>query len=120
MVWPKPTIQFAAEVELKLDLYPALKVRLPLSEAKTAGQRMVLLVPAQAMVTVCHGADSPGRRPMMYGGQALKREGWHLVQSLAVCPVLNQEHSLQYALSQMPNPFHFGCLRELTFQTHFL
>ena len=53
MVWPKITIQFAAEVELKLDLYPALKVRLPLSEAKIAGQRTVLLVPAQAMVTVC-------------------------------------------------------------------
>ena len=48
----KSHIQFATEVELKLDLYPALKVRLPLSDAKTAGQRMVLLVPAQATVTV--------------------------------------------------------------------
>ena len=53
-VWcgQKSHIQFAAEVELKLDLYPALKVRLPLSDAKTTRWRMVLLVPAQAMVTV--------------------------------------------------------------------
>ena len=49
---------------------------------------------------------------MMHGDQGLKREGWHLVQSPAVCPVLNQEHSLRYALSQLPNPFHFGCLWE--------
>ena len=64
--------------------------------------------------SVGHGADSPGRRPMMYGDQGLKREGWHLVQSFAVCPMLNQEHSLQYALSQLPNSFHFSCLWELT------
>lgn len=49
--------QFATEVGPKFDLYSILNKRTLLSDAKTARQRTMLPVPAQAMVTV--GATVP-------------------------------------------------------------